>query len=816
MRRIPNILVIDFFFLIICGFGVYRLAEKAGFPADLGETKGFLIIKEVSLKAFSVLREGDTVFSLSGQRIHSEFEVEFLCDEYAIGSAVITEISRSGHRESVAVSLEQYYSKTSVIIETFAGAVFYFLGMFVALKRPKDRSALTFHNLSVSICALILLTSGRFTINPHWLGYGLELLFYISYSFVPVYFVEFITVFPRELQIRKKLKISLYSIAGILSIWTSISFLSIALPSVRLENFTEYLYPFIAIKIFFAILFFAGLFIIFRSYRSSKEDFERKKLRWIFFGIAFGACDYIFLDLIPQIVTGSSPVHEDIIIGLSIIAPISFAIAIIRYRIFDIDLLIQRTSGYAIVIGMMMLVYLGIVAALSSIIQTSVFSSTVINVTSAVVIMLLFGPMQKIFIKLIDKRFFRVSYNFHEVQRSFFEEIKFVTTKIDLANLVTERILTLIPVTKIGFFVVETPSDALRLLAHRNFDMLERRKVMLEKGSLKTGLELPVALIEKVESGTLFEAADPIVFRRWGIALALPMLSLDRSILGFLVLGGKLSGSRFSMEDISLLNSVSIQSGLALERQSILVALLLEQAESERLTELNTLKSYFVSAVSHDLKTPLTSIRLFAELLKDKKDITSEKRNEYLGIIEGEADRLSRLIGNVLDFAKVEKGTKDYRLKHIDLNVVANDVIRSLAYQIHSNGFHIYTSFDSASLTIEGDADAIFDVLVNLITNGMKYSPADRKNLRITTSAENRFALLQVEDEGYGIASGEIEHIFEPFYRIKNNVMKSVGGAGLGLSLVKHTMEGHNGRVEAKSEVGKGSIFALYFPLITS
>jgi signal transduction histidine kinase len=243
-------------------------------------------------------------------------------------------------------------------------------------------------------------------------------------------------------------------------------------------------------------------------------------------------------------------------------------------------------------------------------------------------------------------------------------------------------------------------------------------------------------------------------------------------------------------------------------------ALLLEQAESERLAELSRLKSYFVSSVSHDLKTPLTSIRLFAELLADHEDLPRQKALEYLGIIEGESDRLSRLITNVLDFAKIEKGTKEYSFKQCDLNNIVRDVLRSLDYQITSHGFQVHTNIYTELLRIEADADAVFDAMTNLISNAMKYSPPDRKCITIETASKDGFAILSIQDEGYGIPQEEIDHIFESFYRIDDVKLKSAGGAGIGLSIVKHTMNAHRGKVEVQSEVGKGSTFALLFPLL--
>ena len=224
------------------------------------------------------------------------------------------------------------------------------------------------------------------------------------------------------------------------------------------------------------------------------------------------------------------------------------------------------------------------------------------------------------------------------------------------------------------------------------------------------------------------------------------------------------------------------------------------------------MKSYFVSSVSHDLKTPLTSIRLFAELLHDSPGLPFEQKSEYLGIIEGEAERLSRLITNVLDFAMIEKGSKDYLFKHVDLNEIAQNVRKLLEYQIRSNGFVLNFSLHPETLLVSCDRDAVTDAIINLITNAMKYSPADRRYLSLSTTGDSFSASVAIEDHGVGITALEAKNIFDPFYRVENGTMKSAGGAGLGLSLVKHTLDAHAGTVEVTSVPGKGSIFVLHFP----
>ncbi len=810
LRSLTSVLAMDLLVLALCCLGAYRLSEKAGFPA-LFEQKGNAMI--VCASATPLLISGDTLIAVNGVHIGADEEIEFLCDRYAIGVTIPVTIQRNGEDIFIPVVLVRDYSESKIIIEASASLLFFLIGIAVIILQRKEKDARIFHHLSIAIAALILLSTGRFTISPYGIGFALELLFLCSYVLVPVLFLHFTFIFPNDTLRNKRTILAMaYSLAALLGGWASVSFLRAAYPIIHLEHFAEYNAANYAILIFFAVPFFLGFGILLHSYRAAKDEFERRKLRWIFFGIVFGTGAYLAISVVPKIITGKNA-NEQYAIALSIIAPISFAIAIVRFKVFDIDLFLKRSTVYTLVIGLLLAMYIGVVAILSEIILAMNLPPSLANMVGAILIAILFDPLRRQIQTVVDKKFFRVSYNFHEAQRDMIERIKFVHTKHALASLLIERLNELIPATKIGFFIVEHPSDRLKLLAQLNFDILERHQIQLRTSDLKSKLELPVALGEKMEQDVIFEQADREMFQRWGIALVLPMLSSERQILGFLVMGEKRSGTRFYLEDISLLTSVTTQAGLTLERLDVGYALMLKQAESERLAELSALKSYFVSSVSHDLKTPLTSIRLFAEIMKEHENLPRQQTVEYLGIIEGESDRLARLITNVLDFATIEKGSKAYTFRDHDLNDIARDAIRSLNYQITSQGFEMHEHISSKPLFIEGDYDAVFDAIANLFSNAMKYSPPKRKCITLSTASLDGFAVLSVQDEGFGIPKHELEHIFESFYRVNESRIKSAGGAGIGLAIVRHTMQAHRGRVEIESEVGKGSIFALYFPL---
>ncbi len=812
MRRTGYILAFDLLLLALFVLGIFRVSQKATLPVSFANSEKGVVVEKTLPDNDHSLKAGDIILSIGNQVVRSRDEVEFFCSGYRTGTTLPVTIQRDGNSYEVPVTIIAEHSASFNIIETLAGLVFFVIAVFVVLKQKNDKTAISFHDLSVSIAGLILLTSGCFIVSPYGVGYVLEICFQLCYTLVPLFFIRFSLIFPQDKSggIRRIL-LPLTGIALMINIWSGISFMRASYPQIRLDQYQSYLASLNAIRIFFTFVFIIGLGIIIHSYRISKEEFERRKLRWVFIGIGFGICSSLFLWQIPLVIQGHGLIEEEYVLLVSVCAPVMFAIAIVKYRIFDIDLLIERSTIYAIVIGALLVVYLGIVAVLSKIARSYAISPSVADVLGALIIALLFEPLLKRVHKFVDKKFFRISYDFYEAQRSILEDIKFVTSEENLSALVVRKMNEILPVARIGFFLVEKPQHALHLAAHNGFALLERRRVKLEVEELKTDLGMPLGLLHKIEHGVRFEQADAEVFNRWGIALVLPMLSEERTALGFLVLGEKRSGTRFTIEDVALATSVSVQSGLALERIRLERQLILEQEVSERLAELNKLKSYFVSSVSHDLRTPLTSIRMFAELLQEQENLPRPKVNEYLGIIEGEADRLSRLIANVLDFAKIEKGTKEYSFKEVDLNALAADVIHSLDYQLRLGGFTLSTEFHPSALCVLIDRDAIFDAITNLITNAMKYSLPERKNITIGTSLSDGNAHLLVTDEGCGIPEEEIGRIFDPFYRVNGAHTKAVGGAGLGLSLVKHTMDAHRGSVEVRSKAGEGCIFVLHF-----
>ncbi len=226
----------------------------------------------------------------------------------------------------------------------------------------------------------------------------------------------------------------------------------------------------------------------------------------------------------------------------------------------------------------------------------------------------------------------------------------------------------------------------------------------------------------------------------------------------------------------------------------------------------NALKSDFISNVSHELKTPLSIISMFGEMLALGRVKTSAQATEYAEIIWRESVRLARLIDNVLDFAKIERGKDVYEFAEGDVAEVAGRAIELSAHRLAKAELAVTTEFEPDLPATQMDSNAVTLAVLNLIDNAIKYA-AEGKQLTIRLRRDGDWLVLEVTDQGPGIDPTEHERIFERFYRARAVRLKPIRGSGIGLALVEHIARAHKGKVTVSSEVGKGATFGLWLPI---
>jgi signal transduction histidine kinase len=234
-------------------------------------------------------------------------------------------------------------------------------------------------------------------------------------------------------------------------------------------------------------------------------------------------------------------------------------------------------------------------------------------------------------------------------------------------------------------------------------------------------------------------------------------------------------------------------------------------ADLNRQLRLARQKTDFVSNVSHELKTPLTSIRMFTEMLAEDRVQDESKRRHFLGIITAETARLTRLINNVLDFARLERGEKKYQSAPFDLAALVRETVDSYRHHLETLGFTLRAQIPSEPLTFQGDRDAIAQVLVNLLSNAEKYS-GDRKEIEVALEQNADAIEVCVSDHGLGVPAGCEEKIFNQFYRAHDSLSSGIQGSGLGLTLARQIARAHGGDVIFGRREGGGSCFVLKLP----
>lgn len=232
----------------------------------------------------------------------------------------------------------------------------------------------------------------------------------------------------------------------------------------------------------------------------------------------------------------------------------------------------------------------------------------------------------------------------------------------------------------------------------------------------------------------------------------------------------------------------------------------------QRESDTALMRSNFVASVSHELKTPLTSIRAHAETLLMGRAGGPAATDDYLRTIVSESERLGRLVETVLEFSRIEQGRKTYRMQPTHLDDIVRVAARTMEYPLAQLGFTLTITSDGTAPTFSGDPEALTQAVLNLLSNAMKYS-GGAKQIEIRVGTQDHDAFVDVVDHGIGIPKDDQSRIFERFHRVQCPETAGIAGTGLGLALALHAVEAHRGRIAVTSDVGRGSTFSLRIPL---
>jgi signal transduction histidine kinase/HAMP domain-containing protein len=301
----------------------------------------------------------------------------------------------------------------------------------------------------------------------------------------------------------------------------------------------------------------------------------------------------------------------------------------------------------------------------------------------------------------------------------------------------------------------------------------------------------------------------------------LNMSAIRREIVLPLVVGDQVIGTfnlgsdrkdAFSAAEIEVLSQIASELGVALLQADSYER---EHQAAQKLKELSDLKSEFVSKVSHELRTPLTSIMGAADNLLDGiAGVVGERPRAYLVRIKDNSDRLLRLINELLDLSRIEAGKEEIRVTRFRLDALIQETVETLKPLAEERGVALAAPQPPA-LTIRADRDKISRVLMNLLHNGIKFTPAGGR-VEVAVSGDAEWVRVEVQDSGVGIPPGEIERVFDKFHQVKRSRSRGRPGSGLGLPISRQLVELHGGRLTAESTPGRGSTFRVVLPVSAS
>jgi signal transduction histidine kinase len=779
-------LLAGLFITIISFYGFSLLRDRPGIPGDIDKHQ------IVRIDNFDIRVKKDIEFSLRTKTIGDPAEFYLKTD---------------GKIEKRVASIAPYYTKANFpLIYFIIGLFCFFIGTAVFLLRPRDLKARLFYWTMLAFAPALIISGDNYCLRREWLSFIPCMLFIVSYALVPAFMVNFSLAFAKGKYRLNRFVIFLPAllIAGVQESTFLYAYLK---PSVDVYRFYHSTYFIFRFYVVIYVLF--SIFQLSLSYRKAELDEERAQIQWIFYGLIVGLLPFIVLYMIPSALGLRPLLSEEISAVFFFVIPAAFAIAIIRYKLMNIEVVINRSLVYSLLtifIVSLYLIFVQISERLFSkffVVHEIVFSAIGVFLAAAA-----FQPALKKIQDFVDKAFFRQRFDYRQTVLAFSDNAQRFVSQDELLDYFIQEIKRVIPVERLS---ISVGSESV-VGQEKNFVLIKGDELSFHP--LQTlNHEAPEISARRagVQTEENIDFSKEKILEENRLEIGIPLAFPSGGRNGFLLLGKKKSGARFAREDIELIRTMANELALNLDRLKLQEEVIYERASREKLDELNRLKTEFITTVSHELRTPMSSIQGLAEILQSGKVKDKEKREQFLHLMASESSRLSRFLHNVLDFGKIEQQVKIYHFHKTDIVTLIHEVVAVFQQTLDGQGFTLDLHLPPGPRFLEIDEDSVKQALINLIDNAIKYS-TDKKVIEIGLQDREREMEIQVKDQGIGIPMGEQEKIFDKFYRVAQTGKLCPKGAGLGLKIIKHIMAAHRGDVRVTSEVGKGSTFMLVFP----
>jgi len=765
----------------------------------------------------------DRIVAVNGQPVANVLDYRRLINQQRAGSPVILTVERGAETLTLAPFV-LYHKKLdlALVVQSLVSLSFLAIATLVGLKRFQSRTVRLFFFTAIAVGVYLALVGTEMT--------ALIYLQAVALTLAPGLVIHFFLSFPHERWLaRSRWRFLLYLPSLVLMALTVGAFHQAVRAGTGI--FLAPFYSLLSDKIGFGYLALSatfGLAYMGYLYTTTTDATLKRQAQWIMWGlgcvVVVSGADIVLTMLQRQ----TYELHYLMLLS-TICLPVSFAFAILRYRLLDIDLVVNRSMVYGLLTACLAALYLLLISLLSTALGIATGSSAypLIVFLSALVIGILVNPMRARIQAIIDRAFFRQQVDYQRALIQWSEELSKSIRFADLARLLLQQLPRQLLLQGAWCLVLnqeETCLEPLPVLAdpadagqsdRRGADSSEAQEAL----SLPVNSPLATHLTQTGQTLLLDgEQADPILstWRESGVQLVLPLVSGGR-LVGVYLLGARLSGDLYRRQELDLVRTVANQAATAIANARLYEEVHafsqeLERKVQERTRELRD----FISAVYHELNIPLTSIRGYLNLLVDgRAGPLDDRQQRFLQTAYTNTMRLMRLVGDLSDVSKLETGRLTIHPEPFPLPRAVEETLNSLTELIERKGLQIQVALSPDTGLVRADPQRTVQILTNLIGNACRYTPAGGR-ITIASSRKDGAAEITISDTGIGISHEEIDRIFERFYRSENPLVREQPGTGLGLAIAKSLVELHGGRLWVKSKVGEGSTFGFTLPLATA
>jgi signal transduction histidine kinase len=573
------------------------------------------------------------------------------------------------------------------------------------------------------------------------------------------------------------------------------------------------LFPAYVISVYLPLIL--GLVILRRHRRYSRNVDEKIRLQYIIAGIVAmfigGTTDYL-----PVLGISMYPLG---IIG-NILFCVLATVAMLRYNLLEMRVMFRKGIAYALVGVLVLGIFGGMTLLLSNVFHTSLnpmsLTITILSVLIALLVFTFVQPVLPLFQRIVDRWFYRERYDYIQALRRFSQETQSVTDFQGLSTALTKAV-ALAMQSKNAYLLLSSPqTNDFILHSSANGDTLATDSISANSVFL-TWMRRNDGFLRSSDLDILPEfrglrTNEKKYLEALGGEIYMP-LKTPAGLTGVLIIAPKLSEKPYSNEDITLLWTLTRQAAMSIENARLYAE------ERERASELKTLdrmKSEFMVAASHQLKTPLTSVKVAADILIEQEEREpSASRIQMIQTLNMGVESLQRLVNEVLDFAKMQTATLDIHQEPSDITHLVQDIAVLMAPAFQRRKQHLELALLDPLPPAMIDRQRLNQVLMNLLENASKFTPKGGQ-ITVRTAKDAQLGIIvEVEDTGPGISKEEQERVFEPYYQVTDSPGYYTG-SGLGLAIAKSLVELHGGKIWLKSKIGKGSTFLFSVPVAKS